>query len=81
MAHLYARTPHQAIYLLTGVPPAAAIIDMKIFGLLSMISRLPRDNHLLKLCIYLLHIRGLMLVQQNIIFQAQVAENEDLLME
>ena len=56
--HLYSRTPIQAIHILAGVPQAEAIIDMKIFSLLSMFSRLGQNNYLYNICLYLLHIQS-----------------------
>ena len=65
--HLYSRSPPESIYILSGVPPSEAIIHIKIVSLLSMISRLPSNNHLYRICLYLLREQLKQRVFKNIV--------------
>ena len=51
---VFSKSPPESIYILSGVPPAEAILDLKMFNLLGMVARMGPKNPLHQIGVYLL---------------------------
>ena len=70
--HLFSRSPAESVYILAGVPPVEAILDIKMFNLLGMIARQGPENPLHKIG----SIFSRYTIFYELVFKAKSASNQ-----